>query len=628
MISGPEMILPGKEIKYKIADIPPELVKGSKIVTRNESVILTLRSPNRATMEVTYAISILNENGERHAIFQEWYDKFRRIHDISGKIYNKNGEIEKRIRKADIEDYSAIQGFSLYEDTRMKVIRPEYRDFPYTIEYSFKIEFNGLFSYPSFMPYRDYNAAVEKSVFILRFPADNPVRYLEQNMPSAGNRKIEDTDSVIIWEVRNFPSITEEPFSTDIKRYVPNILTAPTKFEIEGFTGDATSWESLGHWIRQLSTGLDELDEESMQGILKLVEDVDDPYERIRVLYKHLQEKTRYVSIQIGIGSWQPFDAETVDRLGYGDCKALSNYMMAILKVAGIPSYYTLINAGSDAAPLQREFPSNQFNHAVLCVPLEDTIWLECTSQRSPCGFLGDFTDDRFALLITEEGGRLAKTKSYPAELNREQRTADVFLDEEGTGRIRLRTTYGGIHYGNMIPVFYDDHENQEEFIHEKLHIPSFKLQSFSYSESLSPEPLISEDLNMQVYNYTSNPGSKVVLPLNLLNDMDELPENLSERRSDVLIRRSEITFDSIRFNLPEDYVLETATVPVILDTDFGHYYTQIDYSEGLIIFCRYFRLNRGLFPPERYGEFLDFLREVHRADQAKAILTGKTNPV
>ena len=60
-----------------------------------------------------------------------------------------------------------------------------------------------------------------------------------------------------------------------------------------------------------------------------------------------MQNNTRYISIQLGIGGWRPFEAAYVASKGYGDCKALSNYMYSLLKEAGILSYYTLVKAGA-----------------------------------------------------------------------------------------------------------------------------------------------------------------------------------------------------------------------------------------------------------------------------------------
>ena len=163
------------ETKYKVSEIPEELIAGSKIVVRSENINFVLKSDKNAVMEVTYAITIMNENGERHGYFIEGYNKFIRIHNISGRIYDKEGKTVDRVKQDKILDVSAISGYSLFEDSRIKAYRPEYREFPFTVEYSYRIEYRGILSTPIWTPCRDYNAAVEDAKFTIQFPSDNPL---------------------------------------------------------------------------------------------------------------------------------------------------------------------------------------------------------------------------------------------------------------------------------------------------------------------------------------------------------------------------------------------------------------------------------------------------------------------
>ena len=127
-----------KELKYRIADIPKELKENARSVVRNEEIEFEITSNSSGVQRVTYAITILNKNGVDDANFTQFYDKFTHISDISAKIYDENGELLRRIPADKIIDHSAISGFSIYEDNRVKFIDPKFRNFPFTVEYTYE----------------------------------------------------------------------------------------------------------------------------------------------------------------------------------------------------------------------------------------------------------------------------------------------------------------------------------------------------------------------------------------------------------------------------------------------------------------------------------------------------------
>ena len=70
--------------------------------------------------------------------------------------------------------------------------------------------------------------------------------------------------------------------------------------------------------------------------------------------------------------------AMEVDELGYGDCKGLSNYTMALLEEADVTSYYSKIYAGEgERVNLDPKIAFQHSNHVILMVPFEkDTVWM------------------------------------------------------------------------------------------------------------------------------------------------------------------------------------------------------------------------------------------------------------
>lgn len=160
---------------------------------------------------------------------------------------------------------------------------------------------------------------------------------------------------------------------------------------------------------RKLIQDRDVLDVSTIEKIKSLVAGVTNPIEKAKIVYKFVQDKTRYISVQIGIGGWEPIAANQVDKVGYGDCKGLTNYTKALLDAVGITSYFTLVYA-QQKRNIVKDFSSMQGNHAILNIPNNgNDIWLECTSQTISFGFLGDFTDDRDVLVVTPEGGIIKK---------------------------------------------------------------------------------------------------------------------------------------------------------------------------------------------------------------------------
>ena len=218
-------------------------------------------------------------------------------------------------------------------------------------------------------------------------------------------------DQLIRYEFANLKAITPENLGPKIGDIAPMIKLAPNKFSLAGVHGEAHNWMEFGKWYNDnLLLGQNELNPKTVAIIQDLVKNVEDPVEKAKLIYKYMQDKTRYISIQIGIGGWKPMPAKEVDALGYGDCKALTNYTSSLLQTVGINSYYTVIWA-DEKKDIDSEIPVMQGNHAILMVPFaKDTVWLECTNQKVPFGHFGEFTDDRNALVMTEEGGKIIRT--------------------------------------------------------------------------------------------------------------------------------------------------------------------------------------------------------------------------
>ena len=90
----------------------------------------------------------------------------------------------------------------------------------------------------------------------------------------------------------------------------------------------------------------------------------------------------------------------------------------------------------------------------------DDHIWLECTSQKLPFGFIGDFTDDRDVLVITPEGGKIVHTKKYTTEENTQILKGQYLISNEGMIEASLNVVSKGIQYDNKYNLATESERN------------------------------------------------------------------------------------------------------------------------------------------------------------------------
>jgi len=405
---GLVLFVPVNTYGYKLSvdSIPIELRKNAVAVVRSDQMVYTVESEGKARASYKRVITLMNENAQSLRLVEIFYDKFRSVQNIKASVYDANGKFIESIPSYKIMDVSEGGGF--ISDARVKRIVFPVNRYPFTIEVSYDVIINGVLNLPRWNFHLNPALSVEESAVQYVVPLSIPFRYREYNMHSPGDSVRLEVNDIYTWTERGIPAINKWYFSPLSFARRPVLLAAIDDFEFGGIRGSMRSWGSFGLWAAELNRGLDQLNDRDRKRVAELTGPLTDDREKTRVLYEYMQSRTRYSSIQLGIGGYKPAPASQVGEKGFGDCKGLTNYMSALLREAGIKSYYTLVRSGENLDMIT-SFVSDQFDHIILCVPLEkDTVWLECTSQTLPFNYLGSFTSDRNVLLVTPEGGKLA----------------------------------------------------------------------------------------------------------------------------------------------------------------------------------------------------------------------------
>lgn len=297
--------------------------------------------------------------------------------------------------------------------------------------------------------------------------------------------------------------------------------------------------------------------------------------------------------------------------------------MKAILNCVGIRSLYTLAGAGSNQGITMPDFPTiAQNNHVILCVPQKkDSIWLECTSQTQPCGFLGTFVAGRKVLLVTPEGGKQTNTPLLTSTQNMQYRTADVKISRNGTMETTAKTTFSGYQYDNVSDLFTESQDDQKKDLLEDISIPGLNIQSFGFNAEKKQIPEASETLQMSAENYASKSGTRLFIPLNIMNRRRSAPSKVENRRNPVIQKYSYHDKDSIVFSLPDGYEVESAPKNKTISSSYGDYSSSVTIDGNRAVYIRDIKVYLGSWPKENYPDVVKFYTDIVNNDKAKLVL-------
>ncbi|MDB5196145.1 MAG: hypothetical protein JWP88_515 [Flaviaesturariibacter sp.] len=615
------------DIIYPVATIPTSLLKDANVVKRKDETRFEIINTHETILRKLYAITILNEAGLDEAQFVAGYDKLRKIQSIEGSLYDAKGVLLKRLKPKDIQDYSNVSDISIMEDNRVKVHNFNYKEFPFTVEYEVVIKSTTTYGLPVWAPVSAQHLSVENSMFSLVCPDDYTVRYKAFNYATEPVSTTASGKKIMVWKSANLAAITKPFASPNWYELTTSVHFAPSFFEMEDFKGNGASWQEFGKFQLALNQNRDKLPEPVLQKVKQLTDGITDDREKVKRLYEFLQQNTRYISIQLGIGGLQPFDAGYVAQKGYGDCKALSNYMYSLLKAAGIRSHHTLVNGGraADDRYMIEDLPSHQFNHMILCVPMaKDSIWLECTSQSDPAGYMGSFTGNRKVLLITEEGGKLVSTPRYGLKENLQVRSLKGKLDETGNLAMKVATSYRATQQDRIFSMITElSKDKLKEVLNEELELSSYEVNDFKYASKKEALPEVDETLDVTVNNYATITGKRLFIVPNVLNR--SAVQLIDEERSfDIQFSNEYRDVDSVEIELLDGYEIEALPQAVTLKTAYGSYKASYQVQKSKILYVREREQYAGRFPASEYKAVINFYNAIYKADRNRLVLVRK----
>ncbi|WP_215226650.1 DUF3857 domain-containing transglutaminase family protein [Echinicola shivajiensis] len=571
---------------------------------------LELNSDYEVLQRVKKKVTILNKDGLNDGLITIYYNDLISIEDFNGIVRDKSsGKTIDKLRLKDLNDISLISDYSVFEDSRLKYYELNAGKFPVEIEFEYTTKKKGNVNFPTWVPSGPAKQFVRKATLNLSYPESLGIRYMVQNIDQEAKVQKSEGNVALHWELENLLTLSEEKPDEDS---LAMVKIAPKAFSMEGYASNLETWNGLGEWIYQLNQEKDILSPEAKSKVNELTAGVETDLEKIKVLYRYMQENYRYVSIQLGLGGLMPMSASAVFEAKYGDCKALSMFMNAMLKASGIKANYTLVKAGSDEKDIDVDFPSNQFNHVILQVPMEqDTVWLECTSNTLPAGFLGDFTMNRHVLVINEQGGNIVKTPDYQSPaFNRIKNFSQIELLNQGSAKIKQTKEMTGLAAQTYMHAKQILNEKElQKHLYKDLDFSGAHIENYDLNintDQLVPQAVLSHETYLQQF-YKSTSKRMIIQPkYQSINSGDILNRNLHWE-------------ENIEISSPEELTLEQGETDINLTEDYFDYKKLQVFEDNLLKISRVVELH---FPKEVTDETIsNTLKQIEKLDDQPIFL-------
>lgn len=610
-----------------VSNIPLELLKDAHAVVRYEHKICNIFSKDRLEIAVEKAVTVLSEKGIPAGDISVYYNgEAEKIKDLKVEILDANGIRITKIKKKEINDVSQYDGFSIASDARLKAYRHVSNSFPYTVMFSYKKTSPNTLIIPNWNPVMRSNVSVEISTY--RINSNVPQLTIRHKSYNIEEYAIEIDSQKNIFLAKQIKAIKSEKKTPTAYKFWPFVRFNPSSFQYFDFEGEYSDWKSYGQWMYDnMLIGRGELPSALISKIEQKLTVGLSNEEIARIIYDHVTNSTRYVSVQLGIGGWMPFRCSEVYDLKYGDCKALSYYTQKLLQHFGVEAIYTEIKSDREYNyDYDTELPGgDQGNHIILCLPNEgDTIWLECTSKNVPFGYTHSGINGRKALLIKPDGGEIVTTSTYSAKENLSIRNISLLLEDSDGLSIDFRNEYRNLKHEDMRPLLDIKKSKRDKYLKEYFYnqIASLEIESYQL-EMDDKRAALHERGSFITANHIEKAGNYKMISLYVF--AYSAPDKLEVDRSFPIYIKDN-TSDSINITMEMPvgmtYVSSKESTKNF-ENDYGEMNSRMSYDEvkNTVNVNLYFQHNAGTFPAESINQYNEFVKNIKELIEQKIII-------
>ncbi len=620
------------------APLPPHDEKTSAVLLYSEKRVDVI-SADKIKIRVREVYKILRPAGRNRGIVKARFNLPSKVTSMHGWCIPTQGKDYTVEDKEAVEvSLDEIEGSDLINDVKMKLLRIPAADPGNFVGFEYEIEENPLLL-QDIWAFQQEDPAREEH-FFLCLPLGWEYKASWINYPEAQPTRFGDNEWE--WVIQNVKGVREEKEMPPFYGVVGHMIIS--FFPSSGHApGAFANWKEMGDWYLNLARGRRDPSPEIKQKVAALTASAPAPLDKMKAIASFVQSDVRYVSIQLGIGGFQPHPANDIFNHRYGDCKDKATLMSSMLHEIGVESYYVLIN--TERGSVTPETPAYAaFDHVVLAIRLPAGIsssslvatmqhptlgrllFFDPTSELNPFGSIGGYLQSNFGLLVTSDGGELVLLPQMPATTSGIRRSAIFTLSASG------------ILQGDVEEFRFGDRARAQRYVLRSVtqdkdkikpiesllagSLSSFQIQKASVLNFQQNDLPFGYRYSFTAENYAKHVGDLLaVRPRVLGTKSSALLEIKEPRIFPVEFSGPEKDTDTFEITLPPGYEVDDLPAPVDADFGFASYHSKSEVRGNVIHYTRTFEIKELSVPASRAEELKRFYRIIASDERDTAVL-------
>ena len=471
------------------------------------------------------------------------------------------------------------------------------------------------------------------SRFAIKIPEDWEVRASILNHP--GLTSTNDDEGYRVWEMQSLDAIPFEPYGEALVERAPRLLvsygpkdkSAKRKFE---------TWESVSRWYADV-VGRQTVSDQSIKDMAARLKAGNEGLAAIRAITEFTQG-IRYLNTAVGRSVAEPHAAPDILRNRFGDCEDKAVLTITLLREIGVEAYGVLART-QDKGSVAVDFPSPQFNHAIVAVRVPEDARLASTFDAGPLGRLAAFdpTDSTTALgdlssslqgtlavVAHPTTGGLISLPVLPPELSeRRSETRVTFAEPTGVD-VASKVTYTGQYASAMKAIYGETRGTQRSerlLTWLKANYGDGRVKSMKVVGDAAPRQDVVEEMEywMPIPGKDLGDLRTIDVGVGISTRADRLPAG--ERTSRIVLDDAYVETSSTEIQIPGGWRVTPPLPMTEASSEAGDYRLTVQQEGDRLIVQRSLKVKSSRFPAAAYPSIRAFFDAVARGDSGEIVL-------